>query len=209
MKRHAFLTLVLLVLVVVGCGDDATGESTSTTQAAPGSTEATGATVGTTAPATQSSVPTGTAEEICGDVFSLDEVETLFGEPAEYDEDTANGYDASLGRILCSWSTLEDSANLTDLAFETLVVQVYLGDPIAGTNFYSPDDIYEDVRHLDGIGENAYVAGSLGLDLGFLDGQIAAFLSYATFDLGDSGFVGAGEDAAIEYLRILHDRVTG
>lgn len=209
MKRRVFPALGLVLLVLTACGGDATSEPTSTTQAAAVSTAATGETVGTVATTVPSSGPTGSAEEICADIFSLDEVEMLFGEPAEYDEDTANGYDSSLGRILCSWSTVEDSTDFTDRAFETLVVQVYLGDPIAGPNFYSPDDIYEDVRHLDGIGEDAYVAGSLGLDLGFLDGQVAGFLSYGAFDLGESGFVGAGEDAAIEYLRILHDRVTG
>lgn len=212
MKRVALLCLTLL-LVAAACGDDDTTATTAGTVPPDGATTAAPAPSTTQAPpvtAPAGSGPSLDAEpaEMCAELFSIAEVEALFEEPAAFDEDMGNGFDPSLGQILCSWTTVEDPDDMDDLAFETLVVQVYVGDPIAGANFFgNPEEIYEDVRHLEGIGDDAFVAGSLGLDTGFVDGDLAGFLSYTAFNIDDEDF-GAGEERVIEYLRMLHERLT-
>ena len=139
----------------------------------------------------------------CHDLFSDDEVSELFSEPAVLDSEETTD---SIGGLVCAWGTIEDPENIADTAAQVLTVQVYSGDPVPGANFYETS-FYENVREIDGIGEEAFVTDLPGVSTGFLDGDVAGFVSYSAIVFGDSDQVEASEEQVIEFLRKLHERV--
>ena len=80
----------------------------------------------------------------CESIFSLAEIEEFFAEPAELTEEI----DDSLGQLLCTWGTIEDSEDREDLGFKTLVVLSYSGDPIPAASFFDPM-IYDTATTID------------------------------------------------------------
>ncbi len=207
-RAHRLALFIVVALVVASCGGD--GDATPST--APPTTADGGGTAATTAATTVApteappgtSAPTGDPVERCEGLYGVDEAAALFGEAAVLDEATAN---ASLGQLICSWSTVEDPGDLEDLTSETILFQFYSGSPIAGDNFYD-ESLYPGAIPVDGIGDKAFMAYTVGTaDGAFVDGDAAGFLSYFVVDLGNTGeSADVTEDDAVALLRTFHDR---
>ncbi len=213
-------TVLCALLLLSACGGD--DNSSDGPTALSDSAAATDSTSSDSLPAAPSDSPSDTTAVTtddptngpgtCHDLFSDDEVATLFGEPAVLDiEDVLDmaELNESIGLTRCAWETIDE--DIDDLAGQVLTVQVYSGNPVPGENFYDPS-IYEGATEIDGIGEKAFVAGEQALFAGitsaFLDGDVAGFVSYAVIALGDSEQTIATEDQIIDLLRKLHDRAT-
>ncbi len=203
-RRPALLVVVALVLAGCGGGDDDATPSTPPPTTVAGGGDTTAPTVAATEPPTETSAPSGDPAERCAALLGVDEAGATFGEAAVLDEATAN---ASLGQLICSWSTIEDPGDLEDLTSQTILFQFYSGSPIPGSNFYE-ESLYPGAVSVDGIGDQAFMAYTVGTaDGAFVDGEAAGFLSYFVVDLGTTGAGGAvTEDDAVELLRTFHDR---
>jgi len=139
----------------------------------------------------------------CDAIFSTAEIETFFAEPAELTEET----DDRLGQLMCTWGTIEDSEELEDLGFKLLVVQFYSGDPIPAANFFDPT-LFETVITIEGIGDLAYTADSLGPSFFFVDEPVGGALSYTEKVMGsDAPQLNTADDVE-QLFRTFHDRVT-
>jgi len=139
----------------------------------------------------------------CEAIFSLAEIEEFFAEPAELTE----GTDDNLGQLLCTWGTIEDSEELEDLGFKTLVVQLYSGDPIPAANFFDPS-IFDTVTTIGGIGDLAFATDSLGPAFFFVDDPVGGSLSYSEMAMGtDTPQLRTADDVE-QLFRTFHDRVT-
>ena len=139
----------------------------------------------------------------CEAIFSPAEIEEFFAEPAELTEET----DANLGQLLCTWGTIEDSEELEDLGFKTLVVLFYSGDPIPAASFFDPT-IYDTVTTIDGIGDLAYATDSLGPAFFFVDEPVGGSLSYTEMDMGTDEPQLRTADDVEQLFRTFHERVT-
>ena len=189
-------------------GDSATLGSAETTTATggEGTTESDVSTV-TDAPASgdeadDSSDASGEAPN-CEAIFSLAEIEESFAEPAELTEEI----DDSLGQLLCTWGTIEDSEDLEDLGFKTLVALFYSGDPIPAASFFDPT-IYDTVTTIDGIGDLAYATDSLGPAFSFVDEPVGGSLSYTEMAMGTDDLQLRTADDVEQLFRTFHERVT-
>jgi len=139
----------------------------------------------------------------CDAIFSMAEIETFFAEPAELTEET----DDRLGQLMCTWGTIEDSEELEDLGFKLLVVQFHSGDPIPAANFFDPT-LFETVTTIEGIGDLAYTADSLGPSFFFVDEPVGGALSYTEMAMGsDAPQLNTADDVE-QLFRTFHDRVT-
>ena len=139
----------------------------------------------------------------CDAIFSLAEIETFFAEPAELTEET----DASPGLLMCTWASIEDSEELEDLGFKTLVVQFYSGGPIQATTLFDPT-LFETVTTIEGIGDLAYTADSLGPSFFFVDEPVGGALSYTEMAMGsDAPQLNTADDVE-QLFRTFHGRVT-
>jgi len=139
----------------------------------------------------------------CDAIFSLAEIETFFAEPAELTEET----DDSPGLLMCTWASIEDSEELEDLGFKTLVVQFYSGGPIPATKLFDPT-LFETVNTIEGIGDLAYTADSLGPSFFFVDEPAGGALSYTEKAMGsDAPQLNTADDVE-QLFRTFHDRVT-
>lgn len=147
----------------------------------------------------------GGATPNCDAIFSMDEVEEFFAEPVELTEETND----SLGQLVCYWESIEDPDDTEDLAFKTLIVQVYSGSPIDASAFIDPS-IYDSVTMIEGIGDLAYSTSEvLGTDYFFYDDPVGGSLSYAEVDMGDADAPKLHTAEDVEQLfRTFHDRVT-
>jgi hypothetical protein len=140
----------------------------------------------------------------CDAIFSMDEVEEFFGEPAELTEETND----DIGQLVCTWETIEDPDDLEDLAVQSLLVQFYSGSPINGTNFFDLD-YYDSPTPIEGIGDTAYATGTEGMDYFFVDDPVSGSLNYIRFDLGsDEPQVERTQDDVEQLFRLFYDRVT-
>lgn len=188
MFKKLIITVAALALLATACG----GDDGSATTLAGGTTSAGGET-----PTTASA----SGDLSCQTLVSVDEAAALFGEPATFDAAGSQDVGGSDARI-CSFSSLEDEADLEDLTSHLLLVQVY-----RGAEFYAPDLVAPDAEHIDGIGDDAYVSGNL--DTAFIDGDLVGFVSYTVIDLSGGGAdPSAKRDQVIELLRLVHDRLT-
>ena len=204
--------------MVASCGGSDSGGDSAT----PGSAETTTAPggEGTTESDEAADVPTVTDAPASGDeaddssdasgeapncevIFSLAEIEEFFAEPAELTEEI----DDSLGQLLCTWGTIEDSEDLEDLGFKTLVVLFYSGDPIPAANFFDPT-IYDTVTTIDGIGDLAYATDSLGPQFFFVDEPVGGSLSYTEMAMGTDDPQLRTADDVEQLFRTFHECVT-
>ncbi len=211
-RRPLLVALAALAVLGAACGGG--GDETSSPTEAGEATTSTAAAVPETTEApddggegtevTALVATSASTVERCDALFSLAEVADLFQEEAILEEATES---EPLGQLLCTWSTIE-SDDLDDVTSQLLVLQLYTGDPIPGESFYDPS-LYEDARDVDGIGDRAFIAHTIGADSGFVDGSVAGFLGYAAIDFADTG-VGddVTDDVVIELLRTFHDRAT-
>lgn len=158
-----------------------------------------------TSDATDDAPDGGGATPNCDAIFSMDEVEEFFAEPVELTEETND----SLGQLVCYWESIEDPDDTEDLAFKTLIVQVYSGSPIDASAFIDPS-IYDSVTMIEGIGDLAYSTSEvLGTDYFFYDDPVGGSLSYAEVDMGDADAPKLHTAEDVEQLfRTFHDRVT-
>jgi hypothetical protein len=190
MLKRLIITIAALALLVAACGDD---DSASTT--APGGTTAAGG------EATTTTAPSGGFS--CGTLVTVEEAAALFGEPAVFDAEASQDI-AGVDAGSCVYSSIEDETDLEDLTSHLLQVQVY-----RGAEFYAPDMVAPDAEHIEGIGDDAYVSGQLGVSTAFIDGDLVGFVSYSVIDLsGEAPDASTKEDQVIELLRIIHDRLT-
>ena len=140
----------------------------------------------------------------CDDIFSMAEMEEFFAEPVGLTEDTND----SLGQLVCTWESIEDPADMEDLAFKVLTVQLYSGSPVDASAFFDPS-IFESVTTIEGIGDLAYTADSLGPSFYFVDEPVGGSMSYSEVDMGDTDAPKLHTAADVEALfRTFHDRVT-
>lgn len=140
----------------------------------------------------------------CAAIFSMAEVEEFFAEPVNVTEESDDG----LGQLVCTWETIEDPDDAEDLAFQLLIVQVYWGSPISGSNFIDPS-IYESVTTIDGVGDLAFSPDGSANSFLFLDGDIGGSLDYSSLDLGDVDAPQPHTRDDVEALfRTFHERVT-
>ena len=194
-----------------GGGDGAApGPAATTASGADAATESdASADVSTVTEAPPSGDDADDAPDVTGDtpnceaIFPLAEIEEFFAEPAELAEQT----DDSLGQLLCTWATIENSEDLEDLGFKTLVVQLYSGDPIPAASFFDPT-IYDTVTTIDGVGDLAYATDSLGPAFFFVDKPVGGTLSYTEMDVGTDEPQLRTADDVEQLFRTFHDRVT-
>jgi hypothetical protein len=140
----------------------------------------------------------------CDELLDLVEVAALFGEPAELDPALSQA-EPELGALLCSWATVEDDRS-GDTSSQGLSLKVYTGDPVAGVNFYDPTR-ESDAEPIEGLGDEAYLAHTTGIDTGVLDGESATLLSYFVVDLGDGSIEDrVSDDDVVSLLRAVHER---
>ena len=201
MHTRSVLALLALVLVVAACGG-----GDGTTEAAPGTTAAAGAsTTAPTAATTEASTTAGgggDALPACDSLVGLDEAAALFDEPAEFDTEESQA-PAGLGASICVWTSTEDPDDLEDLQVQLLQVQVY-----RGAEFYAPEMIYEDLEQLDGIGDEAHVAGDPRVSAGFLEGDLAVFVDFTVIFPQEAPEAITKRDQVVELLRLVHDRIS-
>jgi len=132
------------------------------------------------------------------------EMEEFFAEPVESTEETND----SLGQLVCTWESIEDPDDMEDLAFKVLTVQFYSGSPVEAAAFFDPS-IFESVTTIEGIGDLAYTADSLGPSFYFVDEPVGGSMSYSEVDMGDTDAPKLHTAADVEELfRTFHDRVT-
>jgi hypothetical protein len=211
MDDHLFPRLSLVVaagVVVAACGGGGESLVTTTTAAPPSGT---GSTVAPSTSVTSSAAPavsgfevdpSETAEQMCSRILSRQEVDAFVGAPAPFEDEADNGYDAQRGAVVCSWSSLDDSG----VPIETVAVQVYLGEPVPGIEFYSPES-FPEIRVVDDIGEEAFFASEGMLrSAEFLDGSVAGIVDYWPFGVVGVEGLATGDDM-IELLRLVHERV--
>lgn len=143
----------------------------------------------------------------CEDLLTQTEIEGLFGEPAVLEESDSLSNNAELGQTTCTWSTVEDPENTDDLASQLVILQYYDGSTMSGTNFYDPELQYPDSEPLD-LGDEAFIDTEGGIDIGFVEGDTAGFLTWTVIDMGGGEQDQlAKTDAVIELARSFHDRV--
>ncbi len=198
----------LIVPIVASCGgsDDTATPAVSATDEPGGSAApqvadevATDATEAPTDESSGQAAPTS-----CDAIFSMAEMEEFLAEPVELSEETND----SLGQLVCTWESIEDPDDTEDFAFKLVVVQVYSGSPIEASSFFDPS-MFEDVTMIDGIGQLAYTADSLGTDYYFVDDPIGGTLSYTEVDMGDADAPKLHTSDDVEQLfRTFHERVT-
>jgi hypothetical protein len=143
----------------------------------------------------------------CEDLLAQTEVEGLFGEPAVLEESDSMSNNAELGQTTCTWSTDEDVENTDDLSSQLVIVQYYDGSTMSGTNFYDPELQYPDAEPLD-LGDEAFIDTEGGIDIGFVEGDKAGFLTWTVIDMGGGEQDQlAKKDAVINLARFFHDQV--
>jgi hypothetical protein len=105
--------------------------------------------------------------------------------------------------VICSWGSLDPE---TDLPYETLAVSVYLGEPVAGTAYYTPE-AFPEIRVVDDIGDEAFFASeTVRRSAAFRDGEVVGIVDYwPNLVVGSEG-LSTGDDL-IELLREIHDRI--
>ena len=102
---------------------------------------------------------------------------------------------------------MEDEENIDDLASQLVVLQYYDGSTMSGKNFYDPELQYPDSEPLD-LGDDAFIDTEGGIDIGFVEGDTAGFLTWTVIDMGGGEQDQmAKKDAVIELARSFHDRV--
>lgn len=144
----------------------------------------------------------GDPAERCLAIFPTSEVEAFVAEPVQLEADA----NASLGQLLCTWSTIDEAED--DLTSTVLTVQVFSGDPIPASSFIDPD-VFDEVTMIDGVGELAFSEDSFGTSFYFLDDPVAGSLAYSEFDLGTPDAPKRhGYDDVEALFRSFHDRVT-
>ncbi len=193
-------------LLLAACGGGTDDDVTTTVSDSRGATTALDGAVTTTQPGDDGgAIASGSAVDRCDALLATSEMTDLFGEEAILDE--ADTVDA-IGQLLCVWSTIEDPSNTTDLSYDLLILQLYVGDPIPGENFFDPS-FYPDAQALDGIGDQAFLdaVAPNNLTVHFLDGQVYGTISYveANPDSQD-GPAGMTDAQAIDVLTTFHNR---
>jgi hypothetical protein len=141
-------------LVLAGCGGGTEDGATTTISDSQGTTTSLEDAVTMIQPADDGgAILSASAADRRDAVFATSEMTALFGEEAILDEaDTVEG----IGQLVCVWSTIEDPNNTADLSYDLLILQLYLGDPVPGENFFDPS-FYPDAQPLDGIGDQAFL----------------------------------------------------
>ena len=205
------ISALAVAAIAASCG----GSDSGGNDAAPGSAETATESDASTdaAPVTDASASGDTADQSpdtsgatpeCDAIFSMAEMEEFFAEPVEQTEETND----SLGQLVCTWESIEDPADSEDLAFKTLVVQFYSGSPVEAAAFFDPS-IFESVTTIEGIGDLAYTADSLGPSFYFVDDPVGGSLSYSEVDMGNTDAPKLHTTDDVEQLfRTFHDRVT-
>jgi len=191
MHKRLIIALAVLALAVASCGDDDAGTTTGA-----------GGTTGAGETTTNDAATTAAAGGLsCDGLLSLDDVATLFGEPADLDEE-ASEEGAGLDTVSCVWSSIEDPDDLEDLQVQLFQVQVYRGE-----QYYAPDIAFEEVEPIAGIGDDAFFSPQLGVSTGFKDGDRVAFVTFSVIGMGDAPDSITKKDQVIDLLRLVHDRV--
>jgi hypothetical protein len=143
----------------------------------------------------------------CEDLLTQADVEALFEEPAVLEDPDAMSNNAELGQTTCTWSTVEDMENTDDLSSQLVILQYYDGSAMSGTNFYDPELQYPDAEPLD-LGDEAFIDTEGGIDIGFVEGDKAGFLTWTVIDMGGGEQDQlAKKDAVINLARFFHDQV--
>jgi hypothetical protein len=215
MNTRLALRLALVFVVgsmLVACGGDDESLVPSTTEAPPSGTGSTVVTSTSSTTSTTSAVllvspfvvdPSETAEQMCSRILSREEVDAFVGAPAPFEDIDLNGYVPELGAVICSWSSMDESG----LAIETVGVQVYLGEPVPGVEFYSPE-LFPEIRVVDDMGDEAFFASQgIRRTAEFLDGSVTGIVDYWPFGVVGAEGLATGDDM-IALLRIVHERVT-
>lgn len=142
----------------------------------------------------------------CEEVLTAAEVEELFGEPAVLDDLDATRDNEQIGQSTCTWTTVEDEGNTDDLASQLLVLQYYGGGTTSGRTFYDPEMQYPDSEPLD-IGDEGVIDTEGGIDIAFVKGDAAGFLTWTVIDLGGGEHdQAAGRDTMIELAQAFEER---
>ena len=142
-------------------------------------------------------------DPVCSDIFSDDEIEEFFTEPAELTEN-----DVVTGVLQCTWETIEDADDLEDLALQTIWVQFYSGPTIDASTVFN-QTTFEPVATITDVGDEAWVseAGGVAKQYIFIDGDTAGMLMYQEINMGGSDDVHSDGDAEVLF-RTFHDRVS-
>lgn len=144
----------------------------------------------------------------CTEMFTTEQVEALFGEPAVLEEEDSLSNNDAIGQTTCTWSTVEDESNVDDVAVQLLLLQYYSGDPVSGTSFYDPEVQHPGSEPLD-IGDEGFIDTEGGIDIGFVEGDSAGFLSWSSIDLGSETPVDPAtkKDQVIALAREFQEKV--
>lgn len=207
--RKRVVSILTSAVIVVSCGggDDDGGSADATPATPESAADADASSDDATADGSgeESASGNGPGSSVdCDTIFSMAEMEEFFAEPVEVTQETND----SLGQLVCTWETIEDPDDLEDLAFKLLVVQYYSGSPVPADAFFDPD-IYESVTTIEGVGDLAFSAGTLGTDYFFVDEPVGGSLSYTEIDMGDVDAPKLHPPADVEQLfRTFHARVT-
>jgi hypothetical protein len=139
--------------------------------------------------------------DACALVTRVD-AEELFGSEARQAEDAAP---VELGSA-CIWENV--GGDELGVVGHLLQVRAYEGEQFYG------EDVYDDARPLDGIGDRAFVSsgrGLAGVEIQFLEGETVVQLSYSTVnvgvDEGDRVEAATKEDEVVALARQAADRL--
>jgi len=141
--------------------------------------------------------------ELCESIVSHARVEAFLGQAAGFDDLEGLGYDPARAAVICAWVSIDPE---TDIPYETLVVSVYLGDPVSGSAHYTPE-AFPEIRVVDDIGDEAFFASHLvRRSAAFRDGEVVGIVDYLpNLVVGLEGL--STPDDLIQLLREVHARI--